>query len=182
MAKKCFNGNRKSSSFYNFEWTLVTEARVWKRAWTGKVDTSSRSRPSSAHGLCRRGHADVASLPLCCALRWRGVHPTIAPRCGASAKHIWKPQSSLVKFIKCWTGAGKQEEEWAVIPKSPISPFLAFGRRSHKNKTKQKLHSQPHLHEWFISARASPTIYVTEEKAVIQSMKKNCPYYPPNYI
>lgn len=28
VAKKCFNGNGKSSSFYNFEWTLVTEAHV----------------------------------------------------------------------------------------------------------------------------------------------------------
>lgn len=55
-----------------------------------------------------------------------------SPRRGASAKHIWKPQSLLVKFTKCWTGAGKQEEEWAAIPKSPTSPFLAFGRRSHK--------------------------------------------------
>lgn len=28
VAKKCFNGNGKSSSFYNCEWTLVTEAHV----------------------------------------------------------------------------------------------------------------------------------------------------------
>lgn len=28
VAKKCFNGNVKSSSFYNCEWTLVTEAHV----------------------------------------------------------------------------------------------------------------------------------------------------------
>lgn len=109
MAKKCFNGNVKSSSFYNCEWTLITEAHVWKPARRERQTLLPGPRPLQTWPV---SHCAVLCF-------WRGVHPpTITPNAGLlpstseNLNHHWSRSPSVGRVL----GNRKNEQRFPNLP------------------------------------------------------------------
>lgn len=86
---------------------------------------------------------------------WRGVHPTIAPDAGLlpstseNLNHHWSSSPSVGRVL------GNRRKNEQRFPNLPLHLFWP----SVGGVIKKTLHSQPNLHEWFISARTPRTCY-----------------------
>lgn len=114
VAKKCFNGNVKSSSFYNCEWTLVTEAHVRKPARQERQTLLPGPRPLQTWPV---SHCAVLCF-------WRGVHPpTIAPDAGLlpstseNLNHHWSRSPSVGRVL------GNRRKNEQRFPNLPLHLF-----------------------------------------------------------